>query len=119
MGSFTAPTVLGANRKDRLKCVTLTVVGATSYATGGDTLDLSQAALGKANGFAKRVDGIQLIGTSAAANTKYLPCYVPATAGAPATGLVKIHDITAASDAEVVSTTSLAGVTFTFVAFGE
>lgn len=119
MGAFGTITVLGAARHDRLKTITFSVAGSNSYATGGDTLDLSMTALGKVHGFKARVDGVTLIAQPTAANSKYVPVYVRAAAGAAATGLVKIHDTSAAADAEVSNATDLSGVTFIFKAVGE
>lgn len=119
MAAFGTLTVLGVSRQDRLKSVTFKVVGGSSYATGGDTLDLSAATLGKVNGFSKRVDCVTFGGINAAASTKYLPVYVPAASGAPATGVVKVHDTSAAADAEVTNATDISAATFFGVAWGE
>ena len=113
MGTFAAPTVLGRSREDKLQTVTFTVVGSGSYATGGDTLDLSTLGM-------TRIDHVTLGATgSAVADDQYNCLYKRATAGAAATGLVKIRDLDEAADAEVANATSLAGVTFIGVVHGE
>lgn len=114
MGSFAAPTVLGTSRVDKLKMITFTVVGSASYATSGDTLDLSAH-------FPVRTDLVILRGvpTGGAADSKYRGTYVRAAAGASATGLVKFDDLIQATPAELANTTDLSAVTFIGVAYGE
>ncbi len=94
MGSFGTPVILGASREDRQKRITFTATGSASYATGGDTLDLTASALTSAPFGFVRVDGVKLIGVVAAANSKYNCTYVRAASGAPATGLIKIENLT-------------------------
>ena len=95
MGSFGTPTILGASREDRLKKITFSVAGSASYATGGDTLALTAAAL-VSNPFGMvRVDGVKLVGvpTGGAANSKYSATYIRDTAGAAATGKIKLTNV--------------------------
>ncbi len=120
MAAFTAATGVAQNRKDKLKTVTFTAVGPNTYDASGSVLDLSTAAagLGPLYGFKKRVDGCHMIGVSAHASSKWLCTYVPAAAGAPATGLVKVDLLIQATPAEE-GATDMHATTFTFVAFGE
>lgn len=120
MGTFVAPSVKQAGPCGNFKIAVISTVGSGSYATGGDTLDLSSAAAGlgdKFNGFTE-VFSVNQCSYGAAADSKYFAAYIPAALGAAATGLVKIHDLTAASDAELASTTSLSAVTFYFTVIG-
>ncbi len=117
--AFTSVTALGQNRKDKLKTVTFTAVGSALYDAGGSILDLSTAGgLGVTSGFKKRVDGVHMLGVSAHASSKWLCTYVPAAAGAPATGKLKVDLLIQATPAEE-GATDMSGTTFTFVAFGE
>lgn len=82
-----------------------------SYDAGGSALDLSALTEG---GFTS-VYGINQL-SIAAANDKYRLSFVPGSAYAPGTGLVKIRDLTAASDAEASG--DLSAVTVTVEAIG-
>jgi hypothetical protein len=94
-----------------LKKAVVTVTGCTSYETGGSALDLSSI-------FKSKVYGISRIGTDPHGSDKYALTYVPAASNAPATGKIKIRDLTAASDAEVTSTTDLSATTWTLEVTG-
>lgn len=93
-----------------LKVATITVTGSASYDAGGSTLDLSTI-------FPSKCYGLSQTGVSPHGSAKYQPTYVPAAANAPATGKVKIHDITASSGAEASG--DLSATTFTFLALGQ
>lgn len=114
MSAFTIASVLGSkiDRGD-LKELVISVTGTASYDTGGSVIDLStaNATLGTALGFAA-VHGVERIGVTTAADDKYMFTYVRAASGAAATGLLKLRDATAASDAEVTGAVSLAASTF-------
>jgi len=84
-----------------------------SYDTGGSALDLSALTDG---GFVK-VHGLTVL-SIAAANDKYNLSLVPGSGYSPSTCLVKIRDLSAASDAEVASTTDLSAVTVTVEVVG-
>jgi hypothetical protein len=106
------------NQQGGMKQLLCVVTGSASYATGGDTIDFSTSGtLGQALGF-QTVTGCVLVGQDTAASTKYLPFFLPAAADAAATGKLKLHDITAASDAEVTAATDLSAVTFRFLVYG-
>ena len=107
MGTATA-AVLSNELHTHGRRAIITITGSASYATGGDTIDLSALAGG---GFVK-VHGVSFVaqGIGGAANDKYRFAYVPAASYAPSTGVLKIRDLSAASDAEVSSTTDLSAV---------
>ncbi len=109
MGTIAVTTVLNNELHRDRRQATLLLTLSASYATGGDTLDLSAVTGG---GFTL-VHGIRAVGVgvSGAGNDKYHFTYVPATGYAPATCLLKIRDLSAASDAEVSNTTDLSAVT--------
>ncbi len=117
MAAFTAVTALGCDRKSRLKKVTFTAVGPDTYDAGGSVLHLGVAGGLGSLGFVERVDGCVLIGVSAHASSKWLCTYVPATAGAPATGKIKVDLLIQATPAEE-GTTDMKATTFTFEAVG-
>lgn len=119
MGAFTVTSVIGCATGDmgRGKSVVLTATGPASYDAGGSILDLSSANT-VLTGFVSdaafvRVTGLKQVGVGAAAADRYYCQYVPAAAGAPATGKVKVRD---ADDATAMSEASgdLSTVTFTF-----
>lgn len=109
MGTATS-SVLSNELHTHGRRAVIVITGSASYATGGDTIDLSALAGG---GFTK-VHGVNFLamGIGGAANDKYRLAYVPAAAYAPATGVLKIRDLSAASDAEVTATTDLSAVSW-------
>lgn len=111
-----ANTTLLSNQLDTMnRRAVLLVTGSASYATGGDTIDLSAVTGG---GFTK-VYGVKLIGQPTAASDRYHPTFVPAAAYAAATGKLKIRDLNATdSAAEVSNTTDLSAVTWVFEVTG-
>lgn len=120
MGTFAAPTVKISAPVGNAKIAVVSCAGSSSYATGGDTLDLSSGSSGfnnKFDAFAE-VFAVTQVAIGAAADDIYDCKFVPAAAGAPATGLVKIRDLSAASDAEVSNATNLSGKTFYFLVVG-
>jgi hypothetical protein len=110
MGAFTAVTLLQENNSGSTKTRIFSALGPASYDAGGSVIDLSSATLGGFVGFSEVYCG-QLAGI-AAASTKYQCVFVPAAAGAAATGKIKIHDSSAAADAEASG--DLSAVTFYF-----
>lgn len=121
MGAFTVTSVIGCATGDmgRGKSVVLTATGPASYDAAGSIIDLSSANT-VLTGFVSdaafvRVTGLKLVGIGAAAADRYFCTYVPAAAGAPATGKVKVRDANdATAMAEVAGATDLSTVTFTF-----
>lgn len=118
MGTIATTTILSnVMTAGQRRAVILCTLSA-SYATGGDTIDLSALSAASGGGFTL-VHGGHMIASPTAGNDKYLCTYVPAAAYAPATGLVKIRDASAASDAEVSNTTDLSAVTIIFEFIGK
>ena len=121
MGAFTVTSVTGCATGDmgRGKSVVLTATGPASYDTGGSIIDLSSANT-VLTGFVSdaafvRVTGLKVVGVSAAAAARYHCTYIPAAAGAPATGKVKVRDADAATAmSEVAGAADLSTVIFTF-----
>lgn len=110
MGTATA-SVLTNDLLTHSRVATVVITGSSSYATGGDTIDLSAITGG---GFTK-VHGVSFlgVGVSGAANDKYRLAYVPAASYAAATGKIKIRDLSTTDSAtEVSNTTDLSGVTW-------
>lgn len=91
----------------------ITATGSASYDTNGSVLDCSAITGG---GFTK-VHGIRQVGISAHGNDKYHLTFVPA-ASYGTSPTIKVRDLSAASDAEVSSTTDLSGVTFILEVIG-
>lgn len=114
MGTMASPTGLSAVNGSNEKSVTISIAGSASYATGGDTLDLSVATLGSVLGFAV-VNNI--VGGSDAG--LYAARFDRASAGAPATSKVVIYS-SGAADAgdEVANATDLSAVTFLLTVSG-
>jgi hypothetical protein len=107
----------GAQKRAIIQCT-----GTASYDTGGSVLDLSSANT-TLTGFNNEaaftlVHGLSVVNCGTAASDKYRFQYLGAAAFAPATGVIKARDLTAASDAEVSSTTDLSATTWTFEVFG-
>lgn len=116
MGAMTIGTTKSfVNLPGRCKICVVSAAGSSSYATGGDTIDLSTAGtLGVAEGF-QAVTAVIPCDVAAAADDVYRLQYVGATA---ATGVVKFRDLGAAADAEVTATTNLSTKTWTFLVVG-
>ena len=98
------------------KRAVFSVTGTASYDTGGSTFDLSSAnttltGLNPAAAFT-RVDGLNIVGVNPHASGKYHAAHVRASSGAPATGKIKLYDVTTDPGAEVSSTADLSGTTF-------
>ena len=94
-----------------MKKAVITITGTASYDTGGSTLDLSSL-------FPSKVYGLREIAVSPHGSAKYKLSFVPGSSYDPATGKIKIHDVTAASGAEVTSTTDLHATTWTLEVTG-
>jgi hypothetical protein len=88
-----------------LKRAIIDVTGTASYDTNGSLIDLSAT-------FPSKVLGASVIATSPHASDKYRVMFIPGTSDGPTLGKLKIRDLSAASDAEVASTTDLSGTTF-------
>lgn len=114
MGTMATPTGLSAVNGSNEKSVTISIAGSASYATGGDTLDLSVETLGSVLGFAV-VNNI--VGGSDAG--LYAARFDRASAGAPATSKVVIYS-SGAADAgdEAANATDLSAVTFLLTVSG-
>lgn len=102
------------------KRAVIEALGPTSYDAAGSIIDLSSAntvltGLNNEAAFTV-VRGVAKLGVSPAASDRYSPSYIPAASGAPATGLVKLRDQNAASDAEPSG--DLSGTTFIFEVIG-
>ena len=115
MGSMSISATLSNELGSHSRRAVLSVTGSASYATGGDTLDLSALT----GGGMTVVFGVARLSVSAHGNDKYALSYVPAAAGAPATGKIKIRDLAAGTPgAEVSSTTDLSAVSWTVEVIG-
>lgn len=116
MGAFTSVTCV-AFTSGPIKRAVVTALGPASYDAGGSTIDLSSAVSGLdgANTFTK-VWGLNRLGVSAHASSKYGIAYVPAASNAPATGKIKLDDLIQATPAEFSGDAS--GTTFTFEIVG-
>jgi hypothetical protein len=106
MGAIAVTTVLSNDLSTKARKAVLLLTLPASYDTGGSVLDLSAITGG---GFTK-VFGVSQLGI-AAASDKYRLSFVPAASYAAATPLVKIRDLSAASDAEVSGATDLSAIT--------
>lgn len=114
MGTMASPTGLSAVHGSNEKSVTISIAGSASYATGGDTLDMSVATLGSVLGFAI-VNNI--VGGSDGG--VYAARYDRASAGAPATCKVVLYNSAAADGGdEVANATDLSAVTFLLTVSG-
>ena len=124
MSAFVVASVLALNvgGVGAQKRAVLSITGTASYDINGSPLDLSSSntTLTGLNPMAAftRVDGVNFIGVNPHGSAKYQPAYVRAASGAPATGTIKAHDVTASSGAEVSSTTDLSATTFFVEVFG-
>lgn len=106
MGAVTITTQVSNTLGTKLRRAVLVLTLPASYDAGGSALDLSALTDG---GFTT-VYGLTKLST-AAANDKYHYTFVPGTSYAPSTGLLKIRDLTAASDAEASGDLSAVTVT--------
>jgi hypothetical protein len=113
MSAFGTPALLGGFvSHGGHKVRRFTVAGTASYDTGGSVIDLSTTTLGLDNGFTV-VHGVSVLGVAAAASDRYQPVYVRASAGAAATGKLKVRDADdATAMSEVGSTDDLSTHTF-------
>lgn len=91
----------------------VTATGPASYDTNGSVLTCTDFPGG---GFTK-VHGVRLVGVSAHANDKYHVQFVPAASYGTGPTL-KVRDLSAASDAEIASTTDLSAVVFILEVLG-
>ena len=108
MGTMATPTGLSAINGSNGKQVEISIAGSASYATGGDTLDMSVATLGVDLGFAV-VDNI----SGGSDGGVYAARFDRASAGAPATCKVVIYNSGAADGGdETANATDLSAVTF-------
>lgn len=108
MGTMSSPTLLTVNHGSNEKTVTLSIAGSSSYATGGDTFDLSVATVGAAAGFAI-VNNV--VGGSDGG--VYDVRFDRATSGAPATTKIVIYNSGAADGGdETANAADLSAVTF-------
>ena len=109
MGTMASPALLSVNHGSNSKTVTISIAGSASYATGGDTLDLSAATVSSPHMNFAVVDNI----TGGSDGGQYDARYDRATAGAPATCKVVIYNAGAADGGdEVANATDLSAVTF-------
>ena len=118
MSAFVITGVLAVSPGFEGSCkrVLLTATGTASYDTNGSVIALGSAntvltAL-NADAFFTVVHGVSQCGIDPHGSDKYDCKYIRAAAGAPATGTLKVRDLSAASDAEVSSTTDLSATTF-------
>ena len=98
------------------KRAVLSATGTASYDTNGRLIDLSSVntvltGLDPMAAF-NRVDAVNFCGVNPHGSDIYRPAYVRAASGAPATGTIKVRDLSAASDAEIASTTDIHTTTF-------
>lgn len=108
MGTMSSPTLKSVVHGSNAKITNIEIAGSASYATGGDTLDLSVATLGANAGFAI-VDNV----TGGSDGGVYAVRFDRATAGAPATTKILIYNSAAADGGdETANATDLSGSTF-------
>lgn len=116
--TVTATPLAFVNLNGGLKMALVTVTGTASYDTGGSAIDLSTSGnLGVAAGF-QTVLGAMEADNTTAGSSKYQYKFLHAASNAAATGKLKVHDLSAASDAEVSSTTDLSGTVFRLLVIG-
>ena len=108
MGTMASPTVLSAVHGSNGKVVTLSIAGSASYATGGDTFDLSTATIGIDGGFAI-VNDI----SGGSDGGVFAVRFDRAASGAPATTKLVIYSAAVADGGDEVSNaTDLSAQTF-------
>lgn len=110
MSAFTVGNPTKVSLGD-IKSAIVDVAGSASYDTAGSLVDLSGI-------FPSKVHGVKVIAVSPHGSDKYRAVYIPGASNAPALGKLKVRDLTAASDAEVTSTTDLSATTFTLEVLG-
>lgn len=113
MSAFTLVAELQNEFGTKTRRAVVTVTGPASYDTNGSAISCTDFPGG---GFTK-VHGIRPVGVSAHANDKYHVQFVPAASYGTSPTL-KVRDLSAASDAEVSSTTDLSGVTLILEVIG-
>ena len=107
MGSMAIASVLSKNEGTNGKYICFTVTGSASYATGGDTLDLSS--------YFAVVDNI----VGGADGGQYSCLFDRPSDGAPATCKVLTYNAAAADGGdETANATNLSAVTFLLTVFG-
>lgn len=107
MGTMSSPTVLSKIEGSNGRCITLSIAGSSSYATGGDTFDLSS--------YFSVVNNV--VGGSDPG--RYAVRFDRASSGAPATTKVLVYDAGAADGGdEVANATDLSAITFYVTIFG-
>jgi hypothetical protein len=116
MGAFTSVTALEVTPLPNGKLVVFSAVAPASYDAGGSTIDLSSAGGLGAWGCFQVVYSCVQCGFDATANEKYKASFLPASAGAAATGKLKVRDESQAADAEASG--DLSAVTMYFTAVG-
>lgn len=102
------------------KMAVVNVTGSASYDTNGSNVDLSTSGnLGSALGF-RAVNGAVVVGyaNGTTTNTKWMFDPILGTSGTGTTITMKVHDITAASDAEVSAATDLSALVVTLLVIG-
>lgn len=124
MGAFTITGVLSVTPgpEGAGKRVLVTATGPASYDSNGSVLNVASSNTTLTDivndAYLTVVNGVCQVGISPHASDKYDCKYIRDTAGAPATGTVKVRDLSAASDAEVSAATDLSGTTFYFELVG-
>lgn len=125
MGTLTVTAVRSVNvgGVGTGKRAVIEATGPASYDTAGSIIDLSTAntvltGLNNEAAFT-HVRGVSVLGISPHGSDIYRPAFVPGASGGPALGKLKIRDLSAASDAEVTSTTDLSGTTLVLEIVGD
>lgn len=120
MSANTPVSVVSCPMDIQGKRAVITATLSASYDTGGSLIDLSSAnaIMLAGNGGFVTVSGVEMVGVSPHASDKYRIAFIPGAALGPALGKLKIRDLSAASDAEVSSTTDLSATTVTLVVYG-
>jgi len=115
MSAHTVPASVKASIVSQgSKRVILALQLSASYDAGGSVVDLSTSgSLGQALGFTRVFAG-GMAGQGTAADSKYFPVFIPAASDAPATGKVKVHDTSAAADAEASGDLHLSSILMWF-----
>jgi hypothetical protein len=108
--TFTDPTSVLHVANGDVKTALVTITGSASYDTGGSLIDLSA--------YFTKVRGAQAISASTAALSKYKFTFIPGASDGAALGKLKVNDVTAASGAEVSSTTDLSAGTYRVMFYG-
>jgi hypothetical protein len=109
MSAHTLVSTLQEETLIGLKKAVVTATGSASYDAGGSILDLSSI-------FKSKVYGVTQVAVSPHGSAKYQLTFIRGASDGAALGKVKIHDITAASGAEVSG--DLSATTFTLEVTG-